>query len=100
MIAFIFELKQRIIDGECLFVHCRGGHGRTGTVVIPLIASLFDVTDSVATDLVTEFTVTTRQSDIQYARHGWGVEMPETEEQRDLTSSINDAVRLKKPRRR
>lgn len=81
-------------------MHCRGGHGRTGTVVIPLMASLFDVSDMVATDFVNESTLTTRQSDVAYANQGWEAEMPETNEQRQMTSSVNDAVRLKVPRRR
>jgi hypothetical protein len=99
-VSFVFELRQRIIQGECLFVHCRGGHGRTGTIVIPLISSLFDVSDMVSTTLVNEFTLSTRKSDMVYASHGWAAEMPETDEQRQLTSAVNRAVRLSGPRRR
>mmetsp|Transcript_32953 Transcript_32953/g.42350 ORF Transcript_32953/g.42350 Transcript_32953/m.42350 type:complete len:417 (-) Transcript_32953:117-1367(-) len=98
--TFVLELKQRIVSGEVIFVHCRGGHGRTGTVVIPLVASLYDLEDEVATAFVNECTSTTRPSDRMYASHGWDVEMPETDEQRNATSSVNGAVRFKVRRKR
>ncbi|EOD26859.1 hypothetical protein EMIHUDRAFT_430115 [Emiliania huxleyi CCMP1516] len=28
----VLSLLQRLADGETLYIHCRGGHGRTGTV--------------------------------------------------------------------
>jgi hypothetical protein len=57
------ELKRRILEGETLFVHCRGGHGRTGTVVIPLLAALFNIPTAQAKEYVRWSTVTYRASD-------------------------------------
>jgi len=57
------ELKRLLFSGETLFVHCRGGHGRTGTVVIPLLAAVFDVPTAQASDFVRWSTVTYRASD-------------------------------------
>lgn len=30
--ALVLEIIERVGDGEVMYVHCRGGHGRTGTV--------------------------------------------------------------------
>lgn len=40
----ISELIKRLEDGEILYVHCRGGHGRTGTVCALLLARLYGLT--------------------------------------------------------
>ena len=37
----VIALRRRLLDGEVIYLHCRGGHGRTGTVAIPLLASVF-----------------------------------------------------------
>ena len=63
LVALVFELKRRVIQGEVLYVHCRGGHGRTGTIVIPLVAALFDIEDAEASGFVCEATNRTRPTD-------------------------------------
>jgi hypothetical protein len=88
--GLVLELKRRIVAGECVFVHCRGGHGRTGTVTIPLVAALFDLDDAAATAFVNQATNGTRPSDMRYPAH-----MPETAEQRALTAAVNSRVRLR-----
>ena len=40
--SLVLGLKRRVVAGEVIYIHCRGGHGRTGTVAIPLIAGRRD----------------------------------------------------------
>ena len=40
LVALVDELRRAIDAGRCLYVHCMGGHGRTGTVVANLIAAV------------------------------------------------------------
>lgn len=40
LLALITELKMLLERGETLYVHCMGGHGRTGTVLTNLISSV------------------------------------------------------------
>eukprot|EP00658_Telonema_sp_P-2_P018532 TRINITY_DN17273_c0_g1_i1.p1 TRINITY_DN17273_c0_g1~~TRINITY_DN17273_c0_g1_i1.p1 ORF type:complete len:405 (+),score=80.96 TRINITY_DN17273_c0_g1_i1:170-1384(+) len=87
--AIVLHLKLLLTQGEMVYVHCRGGHGRTGTVVIPLMAALFDMDDGDATRYVCQATSSSRPSD-----RGWRVEMPETGEQEAATRSVNSGVRL------
>eukprot|EP00090_Calanus_glacialis_P011473 TRINITY_DN19870_c0_g1_i1.p1 TRINITY_DN19870_c0_g1~~TRINITY_DN19870_c0_g1_i1.p1 ORF type:complete len:445 (+),score=76.31 TRINITY_DN19870_c0_g1_i1:168-1337(+) len=42
-IAFISELKRSLEDGRTLYIHCYGGHGRTGTVVLNLLEMVYGV---------------------------------------------------------
>ena len=91
--SIVLNLKQRLTqNGEVVFVHCRGGHGRTGTVVIPLIAALFDIDDAPAADFVLTTTRTARPSDRRYPQ--W-CHMPETDEQIAVCREVNGSVRLR-----
>lgn len=100
LVGLIFFLQQRLVSGECLYVHCRGGHGRTGTVVIPLISGLFDLDNAEATKFVLDSTLHTRPSDRSYAQKGWAVHMPETHEQVEVTQNANAHVRHISARKR
>jgi hypothetical protein len=85
----VFELRQRLAAGEVLFVHCLGGHGRTGMVVAALLCGLYkDVDPDAACKYVTDVTHRTRASDI-----GWHVTMPETDEQVELVRAVNPYVK-------
>jgi protein-tyrosine phosphatase len=98
--ALVLDLRRRITDaGECVFVHCRGGHGRTGTVVVPLVASLFDAADAAAAAFVVRATSRTRPSDARYAALGYPTHMPETPEQEAATRAANERVRFRSRRR-
>lgn len=88
LVALVVELKRRLLSGHNVYVHCRGGHGRTGLVVVPLIAALCDVSTANAREFVETATQCGRRED-----HGWHWEMPETEEQQDLACYIEAAVR-------
>jgi len=39
---------QRILDGERLYIHCWGGHGRTGTLVAIILARLYGLSTAQA----------------------------------------------------
>merc|ERR1712046_95605 len=59
----VLDLRSRVLSGQVLYLHCHGGHGRTGTVAIPLIASLCSVSGEKAQKFVVEATLTTRLND-------------------------------------
>ena len=59
-------------------MHCMGGHGRTGLVVIPLVATLFSVGVESSRAFVAGSTAVNRPSD---AASSFESHMPETEEQ-------------------
>ena len=42
-------------DSECVYVHCMGGHGRTGTIVALLLAQLYGVGAEHALELTALF---------------------------------------------
>ena len=37
------ELLERLAGGEVLYIHCRGGHGRTGTICALLLGRLYNL---------------------------------------------------------
>lgn len=39
----VARLLERMANGEILYVHCRGGHGRTGTICALLLAGLYNL---------------------------------------------------------
>ena len=92
--SLVLELKRRVVAGEVIYVHCRGGHGRTGTVVIPLIAGLFDLGHDHAKQYVCDATLSNRRSDSV-----WGVvHMPETTDQDEVAAAANAKARARAPR--
>ena len=40
LLALVAELKQLVDGGATLYVHCYGGHGRTGTVIVNLLQTM------------------------------------------------------------
>ena len=41
--ALVAELQRELADGHTLYIHCMGGHGRTGTVVANLLMATNDL---------------------------------------------------------
>ena len=39
--ALVLDVLRRVNDGEVIYIHCRGGHGRTGTVCSVLLGALY-----------------------------------------------------------
>jgi len=84
---FVMELSRRLKAGERIFMHCRGGHGRTGLVLIPVVAALYDISYKNAKAHVCACG-TQRESDGVYGGH-----YPETDAQEALAKDLNPHVR-------
>ena len=87
----MLELKRRVVAGEVIYIHCRGGHGRTGTVAIPLIAGLFDLENDRARKYVCAATLANRPNE----NPAWGVHMPETAGQVKVAAAANAKARAR-----
>ena len=48
MLQLAKDLVQRLLDGENLYVHCWGGHGRTGTVISVMLGIIYDLNATAA----------------------------------------------------
>jgi len=42
MLALTYQLADLLRNGRSLYVHCYGGHGRTGTVLVHLLSAILD----------------------------------------------------------
>ena len=52
VLEFIPKLAERVSDkSECVYVHCRCGHGRAGTIVALLLARLYGISAEYALHL-------------------------------------------------
>ena len=89
--SLVLELKRRVVAGEVIYIHCRGGHGRTGTVAIPLIAGLFDLENDDARKYVCAATLANRPNE----NPAWGVRMPETKGQVQAAAAANAKARAR-----
>ena len=87
--SLVLELKRRVVAGEVIYIHCRGGHGRTGTVAIPLIAGLFDLENDRAQECVRAASRANRPNE----NPKWGVHMPETAGQVQAAVAANAKAR-------
>ena len=87
VVAVVLDLRRRMRRGERLYIHCRSGHGRTGMICVPLVASLFNVSADEAAAFVQ------RAHDI--GRNGGrdaGWSLPETREQRIVVEHVHQLV--------
>lgn len=48
MLSLVHDIAERVHRGEVLYIHCAGGHGRTGTVTINVLSALYKLPMSVA----------------------------------------------------
>ena len=98
--ALVLDLKRRLVEREVVYVHCRGGHGRTGTVVIPLVAALCDVELGPAAEHVNLATIVFRPDDADdKEKYGWVAELPETEEQEQAMKNATRTLKSRGKRR-
>ena len=91
--ALVIELRRRLLDGEVIYLHCRGGHGRTGTVAIPLLASVFGAPTAAVEAYVNWVTREGRPLDRELIRQGAHVELPETQAQRESARVVSNRLR-------
>ena len=80
VLQFCIGLCDRICRGEVLYVHCWGGHGRTGTIVAILLGLLYDMTAAQALEY-------TQMSHLQRRVQPW-VGSPETSAQRVQVEAV------------
>jgi hypothetical protein len=66
--ALARELRARLERGEVLFVHCRGGRGRTGMVVAALLCALYGVPAEAALSLSYPETTAQARAVVEAAR--------------------------------
>jgi len=52
---FIESLIKRLVNNEILYIHCWGGHGRTGTIIALLLGRLYPITPDQALYLTNAF---------------------------------------------
>mmetsp|Transcript_13808 Transcript_13808/g.22999 ORF Transcript_13808/g.22999 Transcript_13808/m.22999 type:complete len:472 (+) Transcript_13808:61-1476(+) len=91
--AFVDELKRRIFEGHTIMVHCRGGHGRTSMIVIPLLCAIYDISCADAQQYVVWNTGIYRSTDRPYRSY---LEMPETADQQQTIQLVEQFVRKRR----
>jgi hypothetical protein len=87
--VFVRDLATRIIRGDVVLVHCRGGKGRTGLVVIPLLACLYHVPIHKAREMVVRRTREGRRS-----LRGHPPAMPEDPSQIQVLDRVLEVARI------
>ena len=78
------ELARRLMSGEKLYIHCWGGHGRTGTIVSILLSILYNY-DAPTAMQYCQFVHDLRKAYIQ-------VSSPQTQLQRDQVTRIVEVI--------
>jgi len=81
---FVNELEKLVQEGEVLYVHCWGGHGRTGTIIACLLARLAGLNASEAL----RYTEAYHHCRVDYRRQ----RSPQNEMQRNQVRQIVDGV--------
>lgn len=82
---FVLELARRLRCGENVFIHCYGGHGRTGIVAILLMCVLYDMSAHAARHYVQRSTFLHRKVDNE---SGFLHHMPESPVQHRLMEEL------------
>ena len=54
-IIYICNIIKNLKDNEKMYIHCRGGHGRSGLVVACILCYLNNITTKLALELTTEY---------------------------------------------
>eukprot|EP01120_Amphizonella_sp_Union-15-10_P017702 TRINITY_DN9915_c0_g1_i1.p1 TRINITY_DN9915_c0_g1~~TRINITY_DN9915_c0_g1_i1.p1 ORF type:complete len:225 (+),score=40.88 TRINITY_DN9915_c0_g1_i1:52-675(+) len=54
-VQFIEKLVELLKSGENLYIHCWGGHGRTGTIIACLLGRLYDLSEDLALALTSKY---------------------------------------------
>lgn len=95
LVDIVTELIRRLRRGERLFVHCRGGHGRTGMIISGILYGIMHPDVSISINdifhYIEETTKACRETDKNYF-----VEMPETDKQRTMVKNNIHRFRFEK----
>jgi hypothetical protein len=77
LLAILTRILRHLADGRKVFIHCAGGHGRTGVVVACLLLCLFP---DISVDYALYFTQNThnmrRVQDVRCKQYGLPVQSP------------------------
>eukprot|EP01006_Ploeotia_vitrea_P001356 TRINITY_DN104677_c0_g1_i1.p1 TRINITY_DN104677_c0_g1~~TRINITY_DN104677_c0_g1_i1.p1 ORF type:complete len:218 (-),score=21.38 TRINITY_DN104677_c0_g1_i1:47-700(-) len=91
--AFLSELETKLKEGQTvLYIHCRGGHGRTGVMAILLLQRLYGLSLETAKGLVAKY-----HAHRKYCGR-WGCSLPETQQQDDQIMALQQCSSKKKRR--
>lgn len=55
VLTLVEDMEKRLKSDEKIFIHCRGGHGRTGTIVAILLGKIFNLEAYDALEKVQQF---------------------------------------------
>lgn len=83
-VALIHDLMARLARGEVLYVHCWGGHGRTGTVVAVLIGLLYGFSVKDALERTQEY----HDYRLEAKLYGRKIESPQNAPQRNQVKRV------------
>ena len=54
-VNFVNELANRVRRGDKMYIHCQGGHGRTGLIAIQLFIALYGIDFKEARKLINQY---------------------------------------------
>jgi hypothetical protein len=82
LIAIITTILTLLSQDKRVFIHCAGGHGRTGLIVAALLIALYDIPDPDQALYFVQYTHNLRRKiDLRTSAHPFPVRSPNTTEQ-------------------
>lgn len=82
--ALVIEVCERLGAGEKVYIHCKGGHGRSGMLVAAVLAYKNKISADEAIGLTTQF-----HSDREIMKKKWrDIGAPQTETQKKFVSDL------------
>ena len=88
----ISEIIKQLNEGEKIYIHCKGGHGRCGIVVSCLLCYIYRYTSTRSLELTNEY-----HNNRQVMNERWRkVGSPQTEKQKDFVHKLFKPIYLDK----
>lgn len=88
LVQVVRIMKESLASGERIYLHCRGGHGRSGMAAIPLLVDLYQKDYDEIENYLQQLVQFGRKADGGYAH-----EMPETREQANIAKKTIQLLR-------
>lgn len=88
LIIKICDIINRLNPDEKIYIHCRGGHGRSGVVVACILCYYFSISPKEALELTTKYHSNRREMSDKWRRIG----SPQTIGQKDFVYKFNSPV--------
>jgi protein-tyrosine phosphatase/predicted NAD-dependent protein-ADP-ribosyltransferase YbiA (DUF1768 family) len=67
--SLIYKLRQVLNDGHKVYIHCRGGHGRSSMLVACLMAEKFNLSPEEAVEMVTQIHNSRKNLNVYWLTH-------------------------------